>query len=478
MKRLILWLASSGLLLAQPPNDNCQNASQLSIGGCINNQTTQGAGSQANEPTACFGLVGQSVWYWFQAGANDNVLRLIIDVTNSPNCTGTLAVYGPYNNAPNCMPTNAQAIHCDVDFLGTAIGSLNTAHYVDIPVQPNRYYMVQVRGFNCIGPPSGRYINFNICLRRACNHCGNLCLSNVCNYPSNSAPSVQWVVDNCASTPSSDYNPLVDQYSWVNMCFSTTAVNTHMYLGLVISGYCQGGNVYAATATVYSNTCTPVTSLNLLQNNLLTGLTAGQTYRICYRINAACPHARYYPFTYAQPLPVVLADYRAVCRGEGVEVVWLTAVEKDVEAFRVERSPDQTRWEKVAEIPPQGGPGLKEYRIQDRPIGREVYYRLIERTIWGGEVELGRTLAESCGAFALQLQQIGDLSLLRLLAAESGSYMLSIYDMRGQQLIETTIHTKESGEMQYIPLNLRSGVYVVHLRLPDGKLYTRRLSVQ
>jgi hypothetical protein len=49
----------------------------------------------------------------------------------------------------------------------------NSVYYHDIRVQPNMYYMLQVRGFNCVG--SGNpFINFNICLRRDCNHCSTM----------------------------------------------------------------------------------------------------------------------------------------------------------------------------------------------------------------------------------------------------------------------------------------------------------------
>ena len=235
MKSALFTLGLIAFLLAQAPlNDNCQNATQLTIGGCLTGQTTQNATLQTGEPGG--GCVGsgagcnatQTVWYYFQAGPNDSVLRITVDVTNLPNCRGGLVVYGPFNNLPTCFNSFTQA-WCQSTLDGTNLGGSgsNSAYYLDVPVQPNRYYMVQVWGRSG-GGPGDRFMNFDICLERACNHCGSLCLSGVCNYPSYTLPPniVDWVTSNCASIPQT---PPADHLSDLQHCFSFTAVNTTMY---------------------------------------------------------------------------------------------------------------------------------------------------------------------------------------------------------------------------------------------------------
>jgi hypothetical protein len=58
MKSARFTLGLIAFLLAQPPNDNCQNASQLTIGGCLTGQTTQNATTQTGEPGGAGGCVG------------------------------------------------------------------------------------------------------------------------------------------------------------------------------------------------------------------------------------------------------------------------------------------------------------------------------------------------------------------------------------------------------------------------------------
>jgi hypothetical protein len=159
MKSALFTLGLIAFLLAQaPPNDNCQNAIQLTIGGCLTGQTTRNATRQPGEPgSGAGGCVGsgmgcnatQTVWYYFQAGENDSVLRITVDVTNLPNCLGGLVVYGPFNSLPNCF-TGFTQVWCQNTLDGTNLGGgnppANSAYYLDLPVQRNRYYMVQVWG--------------------------------------------------------------------------------------------------------------------------------------------------------------------------------------------------------------------------------------------------------------------------------------------------------------------------------------------
>jgi hypothetical protein len=153
MKSALFTLGLIALLLAQaPPNDNCQDAIQLTIGGCLTGQTTQNATTQAGEPTGCTTTSPacsrtQSVWYYFQAGANDSVLRITVDRTNLVNCLGGLVVYGPFSSLPTCF-TGFTQVWCQNILHGGNLGGggSNSAYYLDLPVQPNRYYMVQVWG--------------------------------------------------------------------------------------------------------------------------------------------------------------------------------------------------------------------------------------------------------------------------------------------------------------------------------------------
>jgi len=489
MKSALFTLGLIAFLLAQaPPNDNCGSALQLTIGGCRTGQTTRNATLQPGEPGGtCVGSgmgcnATQTVWYYFQAGPNDSVLRITVDVTNSPNCRGGLVVYGPFSSLPTCFSfNNSNQVWCQSSLDGGNVSGFNAAYYLDLPVQPNRYYMVQVWGRSG-GGPGDPYMNFDICLRRACNHCRNLCLTNVCNYPSWSVPSVTWVTSNCASIPQ---NPVADHLSDLQHCFSFTAVNTTMYLGGAVTSNCPPpGNVTSLTWTLYNSSCTYISGpTNFFSNNQMTGLTAGQTYIVCYRyeVRDNCAHAAFYPYTYAAPLPVTLVSYRATCVGGLVSIQWSTAVEADLEAYLVERAlPGRTDYEPVAYIKPQLTGGLKLYEVADPlpalPAGTR--YRLSELLPSGVAHPLATMeLGDQCGqTYAHVIQAQGSL-VLSVALPERGYCFYQLYTLSGQLLHQGSQDLPAGSH--YIPLaeNLTPGTYIVTYYLSDGLFHSQRISV-
>jgi len=495
MKSALFTLGLIALLLAQaPPNDNCQNAIQLTIGGCRTGQTTQNATLQTGEPgSGAGGCVSggagcnatQTVWYYFQAGPKDSVLRITVDRTNLANCAGGLVVYGPFSSLPNCFSfNNSNQVWCQSSLNGGNLGGngSNSAYYLDLPVQPGQYYMVQVWGREG-GGPGDRFMEFDICLDRACNHCGSLCLTNVCNYPYNTAPDVNWVTANCSSIPQ---NPAADHLSDLQHCFSFTAVNTTMNLGGVISSTCGNtGNVTSLTWTLYNSSCTRISGpTNYFSNNQITGLTVGQTYIVCYRYEVAsgCAHSAFYPFTYAAPLPVTLVSYRATCAGGRVSIQWATAVEADLEAYLVERAlPGRTDYEPVAYIKPQLTGGLKLYEVADPlpalPSGTR--YRLSELLPSGVAHPLATMeLGDRCGeAYAHVIQAQGSL-VLSVALPERGYCFYQLYTLSGQLLHQGSQDLPAGSH--YIPLaeNLTPGTYIVTYYLsPSGLFHSQRISV-
>ena len=484
------------LLLAQPPNNDCQFATRLTIGGCLNNQTTQGATLQSGEPNPCIPALtggcnnGHTVWYWFQAGATDSVLRIILDVTNIVGCEGGMVVYGPFSSFPICfIGFGFNTAWCQDYIYGLSYGGTNAAYYLDLPVQPNRYYMVQVWGRHGGGGGSNsRYIQFNICLQRACNHCGNPCVT-ACNYPSSTPPDPNWVTTNCPGSAITTV-PVIDLLSDVQHCFSFTAVNTTMNLGgaLNLIG-CSGGNLTYLTWTLYSNTCTRISGpTNYFTNNQMTGLTVGQTYRVCYRYEVTtgnpfgCAHVAFYPYTYAPVLPVTLVSYRAACAGGRVFIQWASAVEADLEAYLVERAmPGRMEYEPIAYVRPQLKGGLKLYEVEDPVSGlpAQTRYRLSELLPSGvahplAMMELGNECGEAHGYL---IQSQGSL-VLSVTLPESGYCVYQVYSMNGQ-LLRQGAQSLPAG-LHYIPLaeNLTPGTYLVTYQLSEGVYRSQRISIQ
>jgi hypothetical protein len=109
LKLLIFTLLFSIFSFAQPANDNCANATALTVDGpLLCSQTTNAATTQSGEYCADSGggVTPRTVWYSFVATNTTMVLNVIR--TNTTNCFARVSVYGP-NVA--CLPSGATAIY-------------------------------------------------------------------------------------------------------------------------------------------------------------------------------------------------------------------------------------------------------------------------------------------------------------------------------------------------------------------------------
>jgi hypothetical protein len=86
---LCFWMM---IAVAQPPNDNCANATNLTVNGPCVNGTTVGATIQSGEVSRnCNGgpAENQSVWYRFTATSN----TLFIAFEDGPDCDVNLELF-------------------------------------------------------------------------------------------------------------------------------------------------------------------------------------------------------------------------------------------------------------------------------------------------------------------------------------------------------------------------------------------------
>jgi gliding motility-associated-like protein len=108
IKLLFIVLLASLNCFAQPANDNCANATALTIDApLLCSQTTASATAQGGEYCAASGggVTPRTVWYSFVATSTTMVLNVIR--TNTTNCFARVSVYGP--NAA-CLPGAGTAI--------------------------------------------------------------------------------------------------------------------------------------------------------------------------------------------------------------------------------------------------------------------------------------------------------------------------------------------------------------------------------
>lgn len=115
------------------------------------------------------------------------------------------------------------------------------------------------------------------------------------------------------------------------------------------------------------------------------GLTAGSTYHIKLIITDANDGAydsgvfiEAGSFSSPVLLPITLIDFKGMCNGNGIELNWQTASEKDNQRFIIEKSLDGINFYKIGEIPGSVTTNnIQYYLFNDfNPINGLNYYRL------------------------------------------------------------------------------------------------------
>jgi hypothetical protein len=164
-------------------NDNCNNATILTLDAPCINGTTSTNTVEPNEATSfpCNAIGGggvtpRSSWY----RVNSSTLNAMnISITRpgiGTNCGYHIAVYGPFTPGTGCLPTTANSIYCEF-FLDL----FDPGFHFQINTVPNSDYLIQIMNEDC-GGSNNRTIDY--------------CLG-VYTVPTNNTLSSPTVIDQC-----------------------------------------------------------------------------------------------------------------------------------------------------------------------------------------------------------------------------------------------------------------------------------------
>jgi hypothetical protein len=376
-------------MLAQPANDNCSNATTLTSGAAeLCSQTTLGGSVESGEVVSggCINnTFNQTVWYKFTATSD----IMYIQIRRTGSAEGNSAFCGQdfaalLYNTNSCIPTLSDTLACKrmgsdpyliIKKSGLAIGD---------------EYLVQV-GYRRVasGPNQCRaqYFCIEVGEYSTCATCQNFCGS-ACGFipdPQNpNYPSVQDVVDNC---PAYDLKPPLDGGETHTACYNFEALGGNADIGLVINSNCGGGpgpggggNVTSFSWELYEASCGAVIQSGSLGGNMtMTGLTAGQEYRICYTLTvpASCNHFIHYPYivgatTIFLPLDIALS---ATYTQQSVYLEWTNLECKEASTLELEMGTDGSNFKTVKEWDCSGVDWLHSFKHREAPYGR-IYYRV------------------------------------------------------------------------------------------------------
>lgn len=257
-------------------NDNCANASVLTIGDPCTNGTTASnsveTGEAANFP--CNGIGGggvtpRSSWYRFNSGSLSD-LNLSINRPNfGTNCGYHVAIYGPFTPGTGCLPTAAQSIYCQ-DFLDLFDPGF---HFELNSLSQNSEYLIQIMNEDC-GGPNNRTIDYCISVHpiptnnivnnaSIIDQCGVVINGTNIGYsPTNGLPGNENLDNNvttqCPScvTAGEDVTYVVNNDSWFYFCATT---NGTWNIDFTNISNCTQGTTSGLQMTIFRGTPTNLT---------------------------------------------------------------------------------------------------------------------------------------------------------------------------------------------------------------------------
>ena len=470
---LLVFIALGFTSYAQPANDNCANATNLTVNAACVAGTTAAGGTQAGEvtaPSCAGGTFNQTVWYKFTATATHMYVQLVLTTFS-----GSGATWGPgywtsvVYKTNSCLPTAGSIVSCQTcNSQGNADGVIANEIF---GMTIGATYYIQV------GYKTGMGVNLipNYCINVSdqftpdCNTCANPC-GPACGFTTQ--PTAAQVTANCPSYPQMQYNEgaVTD-----TQCYTFNAVNDTADFQVIVNSTCGTGNVSNFTWNLYhyGNCGAGAIQSGNLSSLRFTNLTIGAGYVFCFTftVPSGCYHTAYWPyFIGATPLPVELLTFTGEKDRDDVILRWSTASELNNDYFLLEHSPDMENFSPVAKVSGAGNATVtNNYTWTDsHPFSGVNYYRLRQLDFDGHEtmypVIALRFEKNSTSVFPNPVNELTQLSY----RSESDKLIeLKVFDMKGVLVYSSIKDVLKGDNNLNIDLHsLATGIY--SLQIIDG----------
>lgn len=455
-----------------PPYVLSPNAGCLS--GSLNGTPPMPAATiEAGETFGCMtGPPTRSVWYSFIATQANMWVSTKQTGTPGPNTVCALN-FGIriYRYSGTCPPAGGGGCKAYTFY------SANQIHNVLnlTTLTPGTTYLVQI----ACDPLCS---DFNFCIKlgtpTTCTTCGNSC-GPICTFAQPSPPTVPQVVTTCPGYPLS---PPVNQFDIQTNCYTFTAPNDTVNMQQVVYAYCSPGNTFSFTYNLYTSGCGFIQGGNVFANNMITGLTVGQTYQICYTLQAACSwDSLIYPYLYttSTTLPVDLVSFEALAYKEKVQLYWTTASEENCKEYIIERTLNSRDFTEVARVQGAGNSvSLLNYEsVDNSPVEGNNYYRL-KQIDFNGEFTYTKLVAVKFSTSAADLYIVPnpalDKAFIKFNAAGNYVTFLKVMDMKGKIIFHKQFISDEGlNEYSLNMAEMARGIYSVQLIVEDQNLVSK-----
>jgi len=176
--------------------------------------------------------------------------------------------------------------------------------------------------------------------------------------------------------------------------------------------------------------------------------------------------------TFPGLIPVELVSFAASVVGTNVSLSWMTATELNNQGFEIERSIDESVWEKIGFVEGNGTSTLMNYySYTDKSLKTGIYYYRLKQVDYDGTFEYSSIVEANVTVpieYALQQNYpnpFNPSTKINFSLAADSRVMLKIYDILGQEVSTLLSGELSAGEHQldFNAAGLNSGVYIYKL---------------
>jgi len=514
--------------LSQPANDNCANATQLTLGNQLCSQNSSGVTLQANE---CYisvaGSTQGSMWYYFNATTSTVVLSFL--QTNVTNCVPYYIVWGPYSSvSAGCSNILSNSIPCS-SAGGTVLSSATPTQYVTGPIggmycnilngDPGNYislnglnttsgnntYLIQIVNNSC----GGKYDKFaQFCIgtyspaansvptgASVINSCGTQYSGNTSGGyapAQNSSPSLGNIDGNNSTTcPTSfggncgsngnDVPFVINNPSYFTFCASangTYNINFDVISCTQPQSGAQGAQMALLIGSSSSMTLQQVAPNPMLPSSPVWtssnfSLAAGQCAYLV--VDGFAGDQCTYTYTLNNVaggcllLPIELLRFTAQGEKEKNIIAWVTATEKNNDYFTLEKSGDGIHFEVLEKIDGAGNStALRNYEVTDLTPFSTTYYRLSQTDYDGETRQLGIISVDNKSILKEKMylypNPSGDNTALYVYTNEISTIDISINDYTGKNIQNLSFPVKKGENVFELPSFSKQGIYFISVQ--------------
>jgi hypothetical protein len=185
-------------------------------------------------------------------------------------------------------------------------------------------------------------------------------------------------------------------------------------------------------------------------------------------------------------LPVELTSFTVSVIGNGVELSWTTASETNNYGFEVQRSADQTTFQRIGFVTGNGTTTAQHtYKFADRDLAAGTHYYRLKQIDTDGTFSLSEAIRADIAAmvreYALHQNYPNPFNPTTTIAfdlKEDGPVKLRLFNMLGQQVVELVNGQLKAGSHTAIldARNLATGTYIYVLEV-NGFRAQKRLQI-